>query len=239
MRTRPAVQSLNTSQHFHTKPIGWHARGVLSRRPPNRKSFGCINRNLHFISVPAQDRQKPNVFLINRFNLELSIFISAVLLMRGPFEASDGKFATNKSFTVQQLAGGRWLEGRTALNCLHTPSPWLYCTLEELHRDAFQMCLNNRGIELPQKWALEVKGSNLLSHRSLQTIIFFLLDRVDFSLSFFIFPSLYSVFSLFPSVHFWSRGFRFSHTLPCHIGRPQKCRTEQSVRGLWNSTCRG
>lgn len=33
------------------------------------------------------------------------------------------------------------------------------------------MCLNNRGIELPLKWALEIKGSNLLSHHSLQTII--------------------------------------------------------------------
>lgn len=44
-----------------------------------------------------------------------------------------------------------------------------------LHWDAFQMCLNNRGIELPLKWALEIKGSNLLSHHSLQTIISFLL----------------------------------------------------------------
>lgn len=39
--------------------------------------------------------------------------------------------------------------------------------------DAFQMCLNNRGIELPLKRALEIKGSNLLSHHFLQTIISF------------------------------------------------------------------
>lgn len=30
---------------------------------------------------------------------------------------------------------------------------------------------------------------------------------------------------------FWSSGFRFSHTLSCHIGRPQKCRIVESVRG--------
>lgn len=106
------------------------------------------------------------------------------------------------------------------------------------HWDAFQRCFNNRGIELPLKWALEIKGSNALSPHFLQTIISFLLDRVHFSLSFLLFPSLYSFVSLFPSVHFWSWCFRFSHTLPCHTGQPQKCRTEESVRGLWNSTCR-
>lgn len=74
--------------------------------------------------------------------------------------------------------------------------------LEELHWDAFQMCLNNRGIELPLKCELEIKGSNLLSHHSLQTINSFLQEKVDISLSFFLFPSLYSFFSLFPSVHF-------------------------------------
>lgn len=132
-------------------------------------------------------------------------------------EASDGEFATNKSFTVQQLARGR------QLNCLNT--------LEEQHWDAFQMCRNNRGIELPSKRALEIKESNLLSHHSLQTIIPFLPSPGDFSLSFFIFPPLYSFFSLFPSVHFWSWSFRFSHTLPCHIGRPQKCRTEREWEG--------
>lgn len=30
---------------------------------------------------------------------------------------------------------------------------------------------------------------------------------------------------------FWSSGFRFSHTLSCRTGRPQKCRTVESVRG--------
>lgn len=70
------------------------------------------------------------------------------------------------------------------------------------HWDTFQMCLNNKGIELLQKRALEKWGSNLLSFHFLETIFFFLLDRVYFSLSFFIFSSLYSLFSLFPSAHF-------------------------------------
>lgn len=123
MRTGPSVQSLNTSQHFRAKPIGWHARGALCCRPPNRKSFGCIDRNLHFISVPAQDRQKPNVLLINRFNLELSIIVSAVLLRRGPFQASDGKFATNKSFAVQQLAEGKVTGGLHGLELFAYTQP--------------------------------------------------------------------------------------------------------------------
>lgn len=63
-----------------------------------------------------------------------------------------------------------------------------------LYWDVFQMCLNNRGIKLPLKCGLEIKGSNLLSHRFLQTIISVLLDRVNlfFSLlSFFLFSSLH------------------------------------------------
>lgn len=46
------------------------------------------------------------------------------------------------------------------------------------------------------------------------------------SFTFFLF-----IGSVFPFEHFWSSSFRFSHTLSCHTGRPQKCRTVESVRG--------
>lgn len=61
------------------------------------------------------------------------------------------------------------------------------------------MCLNNRGIGLPLKWVLEIKGSNLLSFHFLQTIISVLLDRVYFSLSFFLSPLLFFLFIVFIS----------------------------------------
>lgn len=109
-----------------------------------------------------------------------------------------------------------------------------------LHWDAFQMCLNNRGIELPPKMSAGNKGKQLIIPPfSANNHLLSLGRSLHFSVILSFFPSLYSFISLFPSVHFWSRSFRFSHTLPCHTGRPQKCRTEESVRGLWNSTCGG
>lgn len=67
-----------------------------------------------------------------------------------------------------------------------------------LYWDVFQMCLNNRGIKLPLKCGLEIKGSNLLSHRFLQTIISVLLDRVNlFFFSSVILSFLLSLFFLF------------------------------------------
>lgn len=158
-----------------------------------------------------------------------------------PAKASAGVFISNNSFTVgwRKVFKVDNLELLEHIQHSDTIISWRGLSL---YWDVFQMCLNNRGIKLPLKCGLEIKGSNLLSHRFLQTIISVLLDRVNlfFSLlSFFLFSSLYSFSSLFPSAHFWSWSFRFSHTLHCHTSRPQKCRTEKSVRGLRNSTCRG
>lgn len=105
--------------------------------------------------------------------------------------------------------------------------------------DTFQMCLNNKGIELPRKRALEKWGSNLLSFHFLETIIFFLLDRVYFSLSFFIFSSLYSLFSLFPSAHFFAPEASVFPTLsPVTLVDHKNAGQRRVLGGLWNSTCR-
>lgn len=55
--------------------------------------------------------------------------------------------------------------------------------------------------------------------------------HLSLSLSFVCLFHFLFIGSVFPFEHFWSSGFRFSHTLSCHTDRPQKCRTVESVRG--------
>lgn len=101
-----------------------------------------------------------------------------------------------------------------------------------LHWDAFQMCLNNRGIELPLKMSAGNKREATYYPPIFckQSSPFFWTEFTFRCHSFFS-PLFILSFHCFHRCIFWSWSFRFSHTLPCHTGRPQKCRTEESVRG--------
>lgn len=95
-----------------------------------------------------------------------------------PAKASAGVFISNNSFTVgwRKVFKVDNLELLEHIQHSDTIISWRGLSL---YWDVFQMCLNNRGIKLPLKCGLEIKGSNLLSHRFLQTIISVLLDRVN------------------------------------------------------------
>lgn len=114
-----------------------------------------------------------------------------------PAKASAGVFISNNSFTVgwRKVFKVDNLELLEHIQHSDTIISWRGLSL---YWDVFQMCLNNRGIKLPLKCGLEIKGSNLLSHRFLQTIISVLLDRVNlFFFSSVILSFLLSLFFLF------------------------------------------
>lgn len=117
--------------------------------------------------------------------------------MGKPAKASAGVFISNNSFTVgwRKVFKVDNLELLEHIQHSDTIISWRGLSL---YWDVFQMCLNNRGIKLPLKCGLEIKGSNLLSHRFLQTIISVLLDRVNlFFFSSVILSFLLSLFFLF------------------------------------------
>lgn len=117
--------------------------------------------------------------------------------MGKPAKASAGVFISNNSFTVgwRKVFKVDNLELLEHIQHSDTIISWRGLSL---YWDVFQMCLNNRGIKLPLKCGLEIKGSNLLSHHFLQTIISVLLDRVNlFFFSSVILSFLLSLFFLF------------------------------------------